>query len=298
MKRVAVDIGGTFTDCFVAWGGRFLQSKALTTHQNLALGFNEAIDGACLDLGISRTQLLSEVDSVRYATTLGTNALIERKGPKIGLICTQGFESDVPISRGRGFAEGLPIEQVRSLADAQRPDALVPIQHIRAVRERVDYRGKVLIDLDEDHARRMLREIVDQGVQAIVVNLTNSVENPEHELRMLELFEEDYPPEMLGAIPMILAHQVAGRKGEYVRASSAIIDAYLHSTMYFAMSSLEQNLRESGYVKPMLLVHNTGGMAQLNSTDALHTVHSGPVAGVPCRRTAVDAGRSGQYRLR
>jgi len=280
MKRVAVDIGGTFTDCFVSWDDRFLQSKALTTHQNLALGFNEAIDAACADLGISRSKLLSEVDSVRYATTLGTNALIERKGPKIGLLCTQGFESDVPISRGRGFAEGLPMEQVRSLADAQRPEPLVPIPLIRSLRERMDYRGKVLIDLDEAHVRLQIRELVDQGVQALVVNLTNSVENADHELRVLELFEEDYPPEMLGAIPMILAHQVSGRKGEYVRASSAIIDAYLHSTMYFAMSTLEQNLRESGYTRPMLLVHNTGGMAQLNSTDALHTVHSGPVAGV------------------
>ena len=73
---------------------------------------------------------------------------------------------------------------------------------------------------------------------------------------------------------------MVGRKGEYVRSSSAIVDAYLHSTMYFAMSALEQNLREFGYTKPMLLVHNSGGMAQLNSTDALQTVHSGPVAGI------------------
>jgi N-methylhydantoinase A len=113
-----------------------------------------------------------------------------------------------------------------------------------------------------------------------VVTLVNSVENPEHELLLQEIFEEEYPPEMLGSIPMILSHQVVGRKGEYVRSSSSIVDAYLHSTMYFAMSALEQNLRENGYTKPMLLVHNSGGMAQLNSTDALQTVHSGPVAGI------------------
>jgi N-methylhydantoinase A len=134
--------------------------------------------------------------------------------------------------------------------------------------------------LQEEQARGAMRELVDQGVQVIVVVMTNSVENPEHELRLQELFEEEYPPEMLGAIPMILSHQVVGRKGEYVRASSSIVDAYLHSTMYYAMSSLEQNLRENGYTKPMLLVHNSGGMAQLNSTDALQTVHSGPVAGI------------------
>ena len=102
MKRIAVDIGGTFTDCFVCWDERFLQTKALTNHQNLALGFNEAIDNACRQLEVSRTDLLSDVDSVRYATTLGTNALIERNGPKVGLLITHGFESTVPLSRGRG----------------------------------------------------------------------------------------------------------------------------------------------------------------------------------------------------
>ena len=84
MKRISVDIGGTFTDCFVAWDGRYIQAKALTTHHNLALGFNEALDHACGTLGLKRNDVLGEVDSVRYATTLGTNALIERRGPRWG----------------------------------------------------------------------------------------------------------------------------------------------------------------------------------------------------------------------
>lgn len=285
MKRVAVDIGGTFTDCFVCWEDSFQQTKALTTHQNLALGFNEALDIACDQLGVSRVRLLSEVDSVRYGTTLGTNALIERKGPKIGLLITQGFESTVPISRGRGYAEGLPKDQIKDLSRATRPLPIVPINLIRPIRERLDYQGKVLLRIDEAHARRQIRELLDAGVQAIVVNLVNSVANPAHELKVLELFMHDYPPHLLGAIPMLLSHQVSGRKGEYVRASSTIIDAYLHSTMYFAMSALEQNLRDNGYKLPMLLVHNTGGMAQINSTDALQTVHSGPVAGLHAAET-------------
>jgi N-methylhydantoinase A len=280
MKRIAVDIGGTFTDCFVCWGDQFTQTKALTNHQNLALGFNDAIDSACGKLGIGRQQLLAGVDSVRYATTLGTNALIERSGPRVGLLTTAGFESTVPLSRGRGYAEGLPEEEVQDLSRAQRPEPLVPMNLIRAVKQRMDYRGKILVDLNEPQVRLAMRELVDAGVQAIVVTLINSVENPEHELRVQEIFEQEYPPEMLGSIPMILSHQVVGRKGEYVRSSSSIVDAYLHSTMYFAMSALEQNLRENGYTKPMLLVHNSGGMAQLNSTDALQTVHSGPVAGI------------------
>jgi len=280
MRRIAVDIGGTFTDCFVSWDSQFIQAKALTSHHNLALGFNDALDQACEQLSVNRREMLQAVDSVRYATTLGTNALIERRGPKVGLLITAGFESTIPISRGSGYADGIPDEQARDLSRARRPDPLVPMTRIRSVKQRMDYRGKVLMDLDEDDVREKLKQLVDNGVQALVVNMINSVENPEHELRIQEIFEEEFPSSMLGAIPMVLSHQVAGRKGEYVRSSSAIIDAYLHSTMYFAMSALEQNLRENGYERPMLLVHNSGGMAQLNSTDALKTLHSGPVAGI------------------
>lgn len=107
MKRISVDIGGTFSDCFFVWDDIYIESKALTTHHNLALGFNEALDRACDRAGISRETALKEVDSVRYATTLGTNALIEGKGPRVAAIVTHGFEDTIPLSRGRGYGEGL-----------------------------------------------------------------------------------------------------------------------------------------------------------------------------------------------
>ena len=280
MKRVSVDIGGTFTDCFVAWGDRYIESKALTTHQNLALGFNEALKTACRQLEISERELLSQVDSVRYATTLGTNALIERKGPRLGLLTTDGFRSSVPLTRAKGYGTGLPHKQQMDVPNAQRPDPIVPIPMILDVRERVDYAGAVVMPLDEDQLRDRLRELVDLGAEAIVVVLANSVVNPVHELRIREIFLEEYPGHMLGAIPMLLSHQVVGRKGEYVRAMSTIIDGFLHQVMYHGLGTLELNLRNAGYDKPMLCNHNSGGMAQLNSTDALQTVHSGPVSGI------------------
>ncbi len=280
MKRVSVDIGGTFTDCFVVWNDHYIQTKALTTKHNLALGFNEALDMACEEIGVKRGELLSSVDSVRYATTLGTNALIQLKGPKIGLLVTPGFKSIVPIGRGRSYGEGQPIEYQRNLPNAHRPVPLVPIEMIRTVRERIDYAGQVLMPLDEQDVRLQIRDLLDNGAEAIVVGLTNSVVNPVHELAIQRIFLEDYPEHMLGAVPMLLGHQVAGRKGEYIRTNSTIMDAFLHKVMYFGMSALELNLRASGYTKPMLVVHNSGGMAQLNSTDALQTVHSGPVSGV------------------
>lgn len=293
MKRVSVDIGGTFTDCYVAWNGRDVQAKALTTHQNLALGFNEALDFACNDLGVKREELLSGVDSVRYATTLGTNALIEGKGPKIGLLVTAGFESTVPLSRGRGYGEGLDIMAQMDVPAAERPEPIVPIPMIQPVRERISWDGEVLMRLDEEDLRARLRDLVDQGAEAIVVNLTNSVVNCEHEIRVQEIFLEEYPGHMLGAIPILLSHQVAGRKGEYARATSSILDAFLHQTMYHGLGTLELNLRENGYNKPMLAVHNSGGMAQLNSTDALQTIHSGPVSGIAASEHLASEGELG-----
>ena len=280
MNRVSVDIGGTFTDCFVAWGDRVVEAKSLTTHHNLAVGFNDALADACRQLEITPKTLLSQVDSVRYATTLGTNALIERKGPRVGLLVTTGFKHTVPLSRARGYGEGLTEPEQMDIPNAQRPDPIVPIPLIREVRERIDYKGDVFWTLDEDDVRLRIRELVDAGAQALVVMFTNSVVNPVHELRVREIFLEEYPAHLLGSIPLLLSHQVAGRKGEYARATSTIVDAYLHQTMYHGLGMLELNLRQQGYAKPMLVNHNSGGMAQLNSTDALQTVHSGPVSGI------------------
>lgn len=293
MKRVSVDIGGTFTDCFVAWNGSYVEGKALTTHHNLALGFNEALADACTQLQLEITAVLSQVDSVRYATTLGTNALIERKGPRIGALVTAGFKSTIPLSRARGYGEGLPEIDQMDIPNARRPPPLVPIPMIREVRERVDYLGNVLWRLDEEDFRARIRELVDNGAEALVVAFTNSVVNPAHELRAREIFLEEYPGHLLGAVPFLLSHQVAGRKGEYARATSTIIDAFLHQTMYHGLGTLELNLRAQGYNRPMLVSHNSGGMAQLNSTDALQTVHSGPVSGIAASEQLAQQGALG-----
>jgi N-methylhydantoinase A len=280
MRRVSVDIGGTFTDCFVVWDERVVSGKALTTHHNLALGFNDSLTNACAELGQDVSHVLGAVDSVRYATTLGTNALIERKGPRVGALVTSGFKSTLPLSRGRGYGEGLDQSRQQDIPNADRPEPIVPIPMIREVRERVDYLGDAFLPMDEDDLRLRIRELVDAGAEALIVLFTNSVVNPAHELRAREIFLEEYPGHLLGSIPFLLSHQVAGRKGEYARGMSTVMDAFLHATMYHGLGTLELNLRALGYTRPMLVNHNSGGMAQLNSTDALQTVHSGPVSGI------------------
>jgi N-methylhydantoinase A len=280
MRRVSVDIGGTFTDCFLAYDGRYVEAKALTTHHNLASGFMEALHNACAELDLTIRDVLSTVDAVRYATTLGTNALIERNGPRVGLVTTAGFESSVPLMRARGYGDGLSQAEQTDLPGADRPQPLVPISMIVGIGERIDYKGTVCLPVDEEDVRTQVRKLVDQGCQAFVVALVNAVVNPAHEKEVERIILTEYPTHVLGAIPIVLSHRVAGRKAEYSRTMSAVLDAYLHDQMYHGMSSLEVALRQNGYARPMLLVHNTSGMAQLNSTHALQTVHSGPIAGL------------------
>lgn len=291
MKRVSVDIGGTFTDCFLAWNGKKYGGKALTTHHNLALGFNKALLNAAEEAGLEGNDFLREIESIRYATTLGTNALIEHHGPRVGLLVTAGFEATVPLSRGRGYGDGMPELVQRDLANATRPQPLVPIPLIAGVNERIDGTGGIVIPLDEEHLRSQIRRLVDQGAQAFVVALTNSVVNPDHERLVEEIIMDEYSSHMLGALPVTLSHLVSGRKSEYARTTSAIINAYLHAVMYHGLSTMEQQLRDAHYTRPMMVVHNSGGMAQLNSSSALQTIHSGPVAGInAAERLAAEAG--------
>lgn len=280
MRQASVDIGGTFTDCFLAYDEHYVEAKALTTHHNLASGFMDALSQACAEIDLDVQTVLSTVDAVRYATTLGTNALIERSGPPVGILLTAGFESIVPLMRGRGYGDGLSDLKQADLPGADRPEPLVPIRLVAGVQERIDYAGTVMLSIDEDNVRHQIRKLVDEGAQAFVVALANSVINPAHEKEVERIVLDEYPTHMLGALPVVLSHRVTGRKGEYARTMSAVIDAYLHSQMYHGLASLEIELRRNGYTQPMLLVHNTSGMAQRNSTSSLQTIHSGPVAGL------------------
>jgi N-methylhydantoinase A len=280
MRRVSVDIGGTFTDCFLAFDDNYIESKALTTHHNLASGFMDALNKACAEANLELKEVLQSVDAVRYGTTLGTNSLIERNGPRVGILTTAGFESSVPLMRARGYGDGLDFADQTNLPGADRPVPLVPPRMIVGIEERVDYKGETLLAVDEKNVREQIRHLVDMGAQAFVVSLVNAVVNPEHEKEVERIILSEYPTHVLGAIPIVVSHRVAGRKAEYSRTMSAVLDAYLHDQMYHGMSSLEVVLRQNGYDRPMLLVHNTSGMAQMNSTHALQTIHSGPIAGL------------------
>ncbi|OLT40003.1 hypothetical protein BJF85_06580 [Saccharomonospora sp. CUA-673] len=279
--EINVDIGGTFTDCLAtAHDGTVRTAKALTTHHDLSIGFLRAVGDIAAEVGTDVDGLLTDTHAIRYATTLGTNALIERNGPRLGLLTTRGHEDTVPIGRCRQWADGLPATATRDLSRAKRPEPLVEPEQIAALTERVDSRGEVLMPLDPEEIRDRVGDLVDQGVRGFVVCLLNAHINPEHEKLVREIIEEEYPNVYLGRFPTILSHEVSQRAGEYARSMTATINAYLHRFTSDRLSSLRDELRGRGYRGELLLVHNSGGMGSLAGTTPIQTVHAGPVSGL------------------
>ena len=147
-SSVEIDIGGTFTDCYVRLEDREVWCKARTTPFDLSQGMSRAIDDAADHLGLSKDTLLSRAEILRYSTTLSMNKLIERKGPRLGLIMTEGFEDTVLVGRASQWSDGISFKAQRNIAGADKPLPSIPTDLPVGVQERVDYRGSVLRPLD------------------------------------------------------------------------------------------------------------------------------------------------------
>jgi N-methylhydantoinase A/oxoprolinase/acetone carboxylase beta subunit len=279
-SSVEIDIGGTFTDCYVRLDEREVWCKARTTPFDLSQGMSHAIDDAAQHLGVSTDDLLSRAEILRYSTTLAMNKLIERKGARLGLIMTEGFEDTVLVGRASQWSDGIPFKQQRNIAGADKPSPIIAKELTVGVKERVDYRGQVLRPLDEDHFLAQLDALVDAGVRGFVVSLLWSFMNPVHERRIRELIEREYNETYLGSMPVFLSSEVSPRKFEYTRTTMTILNAYLHQSMYEELIGIGQELRRGGYRNPLMMVHNTGGMASVFRSAAVQTYNGGPVAGL------------------
>lgn len=277
---IDIDIGGTFTDCYVVYQDQAVSNKAPTTHYNLSVGFIQAIKGAAEKLGMDYEELLEETEVIRYSTTTALNALIERKGPKLGLITTAGFEDTILIGKGSQWAHGMPLAEIKNIAAIQKPQPLISRDMIVGLRERVDCFGKVIVPLKKEDVLEKVQYLVDKGCQGFVVSLLWSFLNPDHEQLVRQVIEEEYPDYYLGRMPIILSSEVSPRLGEYPRTMTTILSTYLQGSMRDHLTVLGQELRDNGYRKPMLMVHSTGGMAKISRTMAVSTYNAGPVAGL------------------
>ena len=278
---VNVDIGGTFTDCYVTLdGGRTACVKTPTTEHRLSLGFMRGLEAAAGELDMSLEDLLASVQSVQYSTTVAMNTLLQRRGPKLALIVTDGHSDVLTIAKGASWTDAAVVREIRNVARIVKPQPLIDHAQILAVRERLDCFGAVVRPLDEEYFLDGLRGLVDEGVRGFVVCLLYSYVNPGHERRICELIEAEYPEVYLGAMPIMLSSDVVPKRWEYTRANTTILNAYLHQSMWEELSGMGDELRERGYGGAIMMVHNSGGMAEVYRTSAVQTFNGGPVAGL------------------
>lgn len=276
---INVDIGGTFTDCLILYGDQMVFGKAPTTTYDLSKGFMQALRETVTSLGISLEDLLGETEVIRYSTTLAINRLIERKGPRLGLFTTEGFEDTLPAGRGGSWGDGIPLRQMRNLPKMKKPDPVIPRHMIVGVKERIAVNGNVVRPLDEENVLEKLRYLVNQGAQGFVICLINSYANPDHEKKIRELIQRQYPECYLGSMLVVLSSEVLPRWREYPRMVATMLSAYLQRSMADELKGMSDELRSSGYKQAMMMVHNSGGMAEVYRTTALNTYNGGPIAG-------------------
>ena len=282
---IGVDVGGTFTDFSLRFAdGSERTHKTLTTHYDLSVGFMKGVRDLARQSGAELNDFLAGVGSVRYSTTIGTNALIERKGPKLGLITTAGFEDTIFIGRGRSWADGSSPEEIADIARIKKPVPLVTPDMIVGLNERIDHGGRVLAALDPDEVVEKLQMLVDRGAQGFVVCLLWSFVNPAHEKLVKAIIEDEYPEDYLGSMPVMLSSDVSPKTGEYARTATTVVNAYIHGVMAEDLNRLGTELAEAGFSRPLTLVHNTGGTKKASRTRAVLTHNAGPVAGLHAAR--------------
>jgi N-methylhydantoinase A/oxoprolinase/acetone carboxylase beta subunit len=169
---VNLDIGGTFTDAYVVVDGEHVTGKSLTTHADLADGLLGAVSEAAGKLGRTLDEILRSTDLLQYSTTVGTNALLERTGPRVGLIATAGQEDTIHVARSRSWADGMPLEVQLDRTRARRPPDLVPGSLRVGVRERIDSEGEVILPLQEDDVLEALdAALLRNGVARLPADL-------------------------------------------------------------------------------------------------------------------------------
>jgi N-methylhydantoinase A len=262
--RLAIDIGGTFTDVVLETEGVHITTKVLTTprapEQGVMAGFEKVL--ALSDLEPSDIRL------VIHGTTLATNALIERRGAVTALVVTEGHRDALEMAHENRF------EQYEIGVD--RPITLVP-RHLRIpVVERLDRYGNILVPLDEESVRALVPVLDEKQVESVAVGLLHAYANPQHERRIRDIILENRP-----SLLVTLASEVCPEVREYERLSTACANAYVQPRMSRYLHSLAEALRDARVVCPFLLMTSGGGLTTLETAAAfpIRLVESGPAGG-------------------
>lgn len=278
---VGVDIGGTFTDCIVLKsaddGSAVIKiGKASSTPPDFQTGFVNALRAASAMHGVELEDMLADAH-VYHACTVGTNALVERKTAKVGLLATRGHADSIFIMKAGGRLKWMPSDYIAHVAKQTKPEPLVPKALCEEMDERIAFDGKVLVELNEDRARAAIKRLLEQGVEAIAISLLWATANDSHERRLRELVQELAP-----GLFVSISSEVSPRVGEYERTIATIVNSMIGPPMRFYLEALEVDLRRHGYTQRLQLMSCAGGLIDADFARALPvlTIGSGPVAGL------------------
>ena len=262
--RLAIDIGGTFTDlALLADDGRY-SAKVLTTSQAPEEGVLAGID-----LLLRQAELTAEdIGLVIHGTTLATNAIIERKGAKTALIVTEGFRDSIEMAFENRF------EQYDIFMD--KPAPLVPRDLRLGVRERLDGRGTVLVPLDEEAVRALAPGLERAGIEAVAIGFMHAYLDGRHERRTREILSD-----LLPTVAFSLSSEVSPEIREYERWSTAVANAYVQPVMGQYLGRLDTALRARKFACPLFMMTSGGGLMTLDTARRLpiRLVESGPAGG-------------------
>ena len=280
LARIAVDIGGTFTDVALetSQGGErnFITAKTPTTPQDPVEG---AITGVRLALNESDIRP-EQVSGFIHGTTLATNALIEKKGATVGVITTKGFRDVLEIAYERRY------NQYDVFLD--KPDMLVPRERCYTVDERITADGEIHIPLDETSLEPVLAAIDAAGVESIAICLLHAYANPIHEQRLAELISEQRPD-----LSISLSSEVSPEVREFDRMCTTVANAYIRPLMQSYLTKLESSLAAEGITCPLFIMTSSGGMTTLETAGKfpIRLVESGPAGGaILAAQVAKDLG--------
>ncbi len=275
---VGVDIGGTFTDCVVIDAtGKVTSAKSPSTPHNFAEGMIDAVSYAAEKIGIEPAELFRQTRILAHGTTVGTNAVIQKKGAKVGLLTTRGHNDVIHVMRGsRGYG-GRDLQKVVHFPEGRKPAPIIPKRLIRGVSERVDCFGNVVVKLNEDEAAEQIRALVADGVEAIAICFLWSFLHPAHEQRVRDMVGEIAP-----GMFVTCSSDLVPKWGEYERTTAVALNAYIGPLTSGYLRNLSGRLKTLGYPHPLQITQCGGGTISVEKAMAspLLTLDSGPVAGV------------------
>src|SRR5882757_4460985 len=262
--RLAVDIGGTFTDFALELGERRYSVKVLTTPRAPEEGVLAGIEQVLAQAHLSP----ADIDLIIHGTTLATNAIIERKGARTAMIVSEGFRDSIEMAFENRF------EQYDIFMD--KPAPLVPRDLRFGVAERLDGRGNVLIPLDEAAVAALVPKLDAAGVEAVAVGYMHAYLDGSHERRTRDILHAHRP-----ALSVTLASEVSPEIREYERWSTAVANAYVQPVMDRYLGRLDDGLRRKGFTCPLFMITSGGGLAALETARKfpIRLVESGPAGG-------------------